>query len=172
MSNKNRSLFMYKKPKLFIEDVSYKETSLSDHKMVVMRMNFKDEIKGPGVWILNTELLKNESYKQGIDKIIEEERENGMYWEDKRLWWENVKYEIKKYSIKYSRLIQKVKRSKEKEIRDKLKEELNKEEVNVQNVIIMEEELKKFEESKCNGAMLRSRAKYTVEGEKLLLLLK
>lgn len=89
-----------------------------------------------------------------------------MYWEDKRLWWENVKYEIKKYSIKYSRLIQKVKRSKEKEIRDKLKEELNKEEVNVQNVIIMEEKLKKFEESKCNGAMLRSKAKYTVEGEK------
>lgn len=55
-----------------------------------------------------------------------------------------------------------MKRDKEKEIRDKLKEELNKKEVNVQNVIVMEEKLKKFEESKCNGAMLRSRAKYTV----------
>lgn len=42
----------------FIEDVFYKETSLSDHKMVLMRMNFKDEIKGPGVWILNTDFKK------------------------------------------------------------------------------------------------------------------
>lgn len=65
--------------------------------------------------------------------------------EDKRQWWENVKYEIKKYSINYCHLLQKVKRTKEKELRRKLKEELNKNEVNVQKVIKMENTLGKIE---------------------------
>lgn len=65
--------------------------------------------------------------------------------EDKRQWWENVKYEIKKYSINYCHLLQKVKRTKEKELRRTLKEELNKNEVNVQKVIKMENTLGKIE---------------------------
>ncbi len=89
-----------------------------------------------------------------------------MYLEDKRQWWENVKFEIKKYSINYCKILQRVKRAKENEIRRSLKEELNNKEVNVQKVFEMEEKLKKIEEEKCKGAMLRSKAKYTIEGEK------
>lgn len=38
-----------------------------------------------------------------IEEIITNERKNRMYEEDKRVWWDNVKYEIKKYSKRYSR---------------------------------------------------------------------
>lgn len=150
----------------FIDDVLYKETTLSDHKMVLIRMDFKREMKGPGVWILNTEILKHESFKNGIENLLDEEKKDAMYLEDKRQWWENVKLEIKKYSINFCKVLQRVKRAKEKEIRRTLKEELNKKEVNVQKVFEMEEKLKKMEEDKCKGAMLRSKAKYTIEGEK------
>ncbi len=150
----------------FIDDILYKETTLSDHKMAFIRMDFKREIKGPGVWILNAEILKHESFKKGIDHLLEEEKKNAMYLEDKRQWWENVKFEIKKYSINYCKILQRVKRAKENEIRRSLKEELNNKEVNVQKVVEMEEKLKKIEEEKCKGAMLRSKAKYTIEGEK------
>lgn len=100
----------------FIDDVLYKETTLSDHKMVLIRMDFKREMKGPGVWILNTEILKHESFKNGIENLLDEEKKDAMYLEDKRQWWENVKLEIKKYSINFCKVLQRVKRAKEKEI--------------------------------------------------------
>ncbi len=147
----------------FIDDIIYKETTLSEHKMAFIRMDFKREMKGPGVLILNTEILKHESLKKGIDHLLEEEKTDAMYLEDKRQWWENVKY-----SINYCKILQRVKRAKEKEIRS-LKEELNNK-VNVQKVFEMEEKLKRIEEEKCMGALLRSKAKYTIEGEKCNIL--
>ncbi len=89
-----------------------------------------------------------------------------MYLEDKRLWWQNVKYEIKKKSINYSKLVQRAKKAMEVEIRRKMKEETNKSETQIKRIIMLEEELKKMEQEKCRGAILRSKAKYTIEGEK------
>lgn len=43
---------------------------------------------------------------------------------------------------------------------------LSKEEVNVQKVVLLKEDLSKIEEEKYRGVMIRSKAKYTVEGEK------
>lgn len=150
----------------FIEDVFYKETSLSDHKMVLWNVDFNKKDKGPGNWILNTGILREESYKMGIVNLLEKERKDGMYLEDKRIWWENVKYEIKKFSIKYSKCVQKARKAKEMRLRKTLREELKKEQVNTQRIVELEDNLKKIEEEKCKGAMLRSKAKYTIEGEK------
>jgi len=61
--------------------------------------------RGSGVWVLNVEVLKNEEYVLSIKEIIEKEKENEMYSEDKRIWWENVKYLVKKFIIKYCKLI-------------------------------------------------------------------
>ncbi|MGL5640599.1 MAG: RNA-directed DNA polymerase, partial [Mycoplasmoidaceae bacterium] len=118
------------------------------------------------VWILNSELLKDENYKLGVYDLIESEKKNGMYLEDKRIWWENVKYEIKKYSIKCSKVMRKAKNAREQGIRDSLRKETKEKEIDVQKIIELEEKLKKIEEEKCQGARLRSKAKYTVEGEK------
>lgn len=52
------------------------------------------------------------------------------------------------------------------EIRRKIKEETNKSEMQIKIIIMLEEELKKIEQEKCRGAILRSKAKYTIEGEK------
>jgi len=141
----------------FIDDIIYKETTLSEHKMAFIRMDFKREMKGPGVWILNTE-FKFTKFKKGIDHLLEEEKKDAMYLEDKRQWWENLKY-----SINYCKKLQRVKMAKEKE--RSLKVELNNK-VNVQKVFEMEEKLKRIEEEKCKGALLRSKAKYTIEGDK------
>lgn len=71
----------------FIDGVFYKETTLSDHKMVQMRMDFKKEMRGPGVWILNTGVLKEESFKKEIENKLDEGKKDLMYIEDKRQWW-------------------------------------------------------------------------------------
>ncbi len=90
-----------------------------------------------------------------IEEIITNERGNGMYEEDKRVWWDNVKYEIKKYSIKYSSLIQNIKRKEELTVRNVLKEELQKENGDIETILVYENRLKEIEGEKCRGAMIR-----------------
>lgn len=60
----------------------------------------------------------------------------------------------------------KAKKARENEIRKKLREESNKKEENIQKIMELEEKLKKMEEEKCKGAMIRIKAKYQVEREK------
>ncbi|MGL4945368.1 MAG: endonuclease/exonuclease/phosphatase family protein [Fusobacteriaceae bacterium] len=150
----------------FICNIKFEETSFSDHKMISMRMDWNQMERGPGVWVLNTEILREENYVLEVKEIIEKEKENRMYTEDKRIWWENVKYSIKKFTIKNCTLIQKSKSSKEREIRKKLKEELEGNGNDIQKIKELEGALKEIEEEKYEVARLRSKAKYTVEGEK------
>lgn len=150
----------------FIGNIKFEETSFSDHKMISMAMDWNQMKRGPGVWVLNTEILREENYVSQVKEIIEKEKENRLYTEDKRIWWENVKYLIKKFTIKYCARIQKCKRSKEKEIRKELKEQLEGNRSNIQKIKELEGALKEIEEKKYEGARLRSKAKYMVEGEK------
>ena len=150
----------------FIGNIKYEESSLSDHKPLFIQVDWSSVKRGPGVWVLNVEVLKNEEYVLSIKEIIEKEKENEMYSEDKRIWWENVKYLVKKFTIKYCKLIQMCKRKKEREIREKLEKELNENGKDIQKIKELEGILKEMEEKKYEGARLRSKAKYTVEGEK------
>lgn len=98
----------------FIEKLRYEETSLSDHKPFFVQLDWDTGKRGPGVWVLNTDILKDEHYVSTIKEMMEEEKENGMYVEDKIIWWENVKFLVKKITIKYCMLKQKCKKNKEK----------------------------------------------------------
>lgn len=69
-----------------------------------------------------------------------------MYKEDIRILWDNIKYDIMKYSIECSNLIQRVKGMKERKVRKDLKEELSKERSNLQKKIILAEKLSEIEE--------------------------
>lgn len=150
----------------FIEKLRYEETSLSDHKPFFVQLDWDTGKRGPGVWVLNTNILKDEHYVLTIKKMIEEEKESRMYVEDKRIWWENVKFLVKKITIKYCTLKHKCKRNKEKRIRERLEKQIDDEVQDVQKIKEIQEELKEIEENKYKGAMLRSKAKYLVEGEK------
>lgn len=69
-----------------------------------------------------------------------------MYKEDIRILWDNIKYDIMKYSIECSNLIQRVKGMKERKVRKDLKEELSKERSNLQKKIMLAEKLSEIEE--------------------------
>lgn len=64
-------------------------------------------------------------------EFIKKEQGNQMHKEEKRIWWDNLKYDIGKYAREYSRIIQKIKKRKE-EIRIELRDELSKEDFNIQ----------------------------------------
>jgi len=73
---------------------------------------------------------------------------------------------VKKQTIKYCTLKHKCKKNKEKKIRERLEKQIDEKVQDVQKIKEIQEELKEFEENKYKGAMLRSKVKYLVEGEK------
>lgn len=150
----------------FIDNVKYGETSLSDHKPMYMQLDWCTIKRGPGVWVLNAEVLKRDCYVREIKDLIENEKQDAMYVEDKRLWWENVKFLIKQHTIQYCRLIEKGKRCILNETRENLEKELKQNDKDMVKIKELEDKLKDLEEKKYEGARLRSKAQYMVEGEK------
>lgn len=150
----------------FVDNVRYEETALSDHKPLYMQIDFSTIKRGPGVWVLNAEVLKSKGYVLDIKLLIEKEKGNAMYEEDKRIWWENVKHLVKKHTVKLCGLIEKCKRHNVKDIRENLEKELNQREKDMSKIKELEDKLKDIEEKKFEGARLRSKAQYIVEGEK------
>lgn len=158
-----------KKIEKYVMDVYYKFYGESDHEILRIKIDFSGVEKGKGVWIFNTEVLQNEVYRMEIESIIINSVENEMYGENISQWWDRLKLQIKKYTIIFSKKIQKIKRAKEKELKRKWYKEVKEIESgggDIEKIILLEEELKKIELDKCKGAMVRSRAKHIIEGER------
>ncbi len=45
-----------------IDSIFYRETNLSDHKVLWIQVDMSGIKRGPGIWILNTEILKDENF--------------------------------------------------------------------------------------------------------------
>ena len=142
--------------------------SLSDHVILRFSMGDGHRGKGGGVWCLNASLLKDESYKGMVHEWIN--KQGSMDGEDEGEWWEDLKGKIKKMSIKFSHRKNKKGREKEGKLKEALVRELERIEgeigrdLGVYNRLM--DELGVIEREKCMGAIVRSRARYLVEGEK------
>ena len=63
----------------------------------------EDRFRGPGIWKLNCSLLSDEEYAERINSLIPTwVKEGKKDLKDPRSVWDWVKYNIKKYSRKYS----------------------------------------------------------------------
>lgn len=154
-----------------ISNVYYKRAGFSDHSFLFLTLDFTSVERGGGVWVLNAKVLKSNAYQESIKWIVEESKMYRMYREEKRVWWDSVKWEIKKCSIEYSKNVRKVERQKEMELTKQLNNELRKAaesngKKEIEKIIMLQDQLKIIEEEKCKGASIRSKAKYAVEGER------
>lgn len=149
-----------------VDNIYYKKTSLSDHKVVWVQIDLSGMKRGPGLWILNTEFLKEISFKEGVEEVIKEEQKDQLYKEDKRIWWDNVKYRIGNYAKNFGKMMKRARNFEENKIRKELKDILNEGGENVERILVLEKKLKEIEERHFRGEVIRSRAKYAVEGEK------
>lgn len=153
----------------FISKVFYKMYSGSDHDFLYVMMDFSGVERGPGVWVVNAELLKNDFYKMEMENLIINSVDDVLYDEAIYVWWDNVKSDIKRLSIECCKKIQKAKRAKERELNKEWEDEMKKVtegNTDIRKIVVLEEKLKKMEEDKCTGARIRSKIRNTVEGER------
>lgn len=119
---------------------------------------------------MNAGYLEDEEYGKQLKSLIACEMEDKQKENDKCLWWDKVKEKIKVFSVKYARKKRGRVKREENELRAKLDEEMGKcdsePNYNIEMFLDLKAQLSKYEIDKCKGAIIRSKAKYVLEGEK------
>ena len=146
--------------------MSHNLNFISDYVFLRVGMGIQRRGKGGGVWHFNAKLLLNEDYVKSISDLISSESSKGLFLTNIIEGWEVLKLKIKRKSINFAKRLSFQNKLKEKQLRSKLmilQQQLN---VNVGDFLSVRDELFELDKVKCEGAILRSKAQYAVEGEK------
>ena len=163
-------IFITKNISPFVKNVYYKHNTFSDHSCVVLNVDFSQVERGPGLWIFNNSLLDDEVFVEKIDEIIQKEKLCPLFEREILVWIDNLKYKIKKFSQIYA----KNKKKKERAEYFKLQKEFEKLSYCAANSLMFDVDkfekikldLKNYEQKLCNGAILRSKAQWAIDGDK------
>jgi len=149
-----------------------KPSVASDHSIVTLVLEINNFTKrGPGTWKLNTQILAEEEYQRVVELEI---KLFNQYDKDDTIdigyLWDELKCRLKIATIRYCQERSKRKRNQEEKLRrdiDKLEKELhNQDEITIQEYSRLKNEFENYYDEKVQGAILRSRARWTMQGEK------
>ena len=88
--------------------------SFSDHSAVSFNIQSDDFIeRGPGFFKFSNSLLNDHCFVERLSKKIPEYKEKYNYLQDKRLYWDMLKMELRSFAICYCKKIAKNKRNEE-----------------------------------------------------------
>jgi len=151
-----------------VVNITYKPTMISDHCILIMRTNFQQIERGPGMWTLNCMHLENNEFCNKVETCIQQQIQCPLYDTDPLIWWDNTKYKIKKIAQIFGKEKAKERNREMNKIQNKLSEYYSKTKYCIDDNLLnkirhLEEELQVVEEIKCKGAILRSKAKWATE---------
>lgn len=142
---------------------------LSDHCIINLKISKNDTInKFKGYWKFNSNLLKNNKYCKSVEKIIQDIK-NDANLVTAIQKWEYFKFTVRKFSISYSKKLQKERQIEETKLTTELISYYHKSEWSEDdktNIIFLQSKLDEHYQNKARGAYIRSRARWLEEGEK------
>ena len=149
----------------------------SDHSPVFITLDFNDQIRGKGTWKFNNCLLYDKEYIEIVKNCIYEfikqykvdDCENlldASFSIDDQLLWETLKLLIRGKTISYSSFRKKERDKKESDLENKLSTLYANTLGNQGEITKVELELKHLREERFKGIIMRSKAKWNVEGER------
>ena len=152
-----------------IKDVDIGTALSSDHspvKMSVLESN-NDNKKGPGYWKFNKSLLDNPVFIENAKNLISDLKQSQRNSIQKQANWELMKYEIRKYCIKYSKAKAKDNRKAQADIEARLKV-LEETPIffQINEYITKKAQLDQMYDNQVEGARIRSKCKDYELGEK------
>jgi len=149
-----------------------KTAILTDHDLVQFEMNINQSTKrGPGYWKFNSSLLTDPDFVIQIKNVIKESITEYSYLEDKGMVWDLVKMRVRGETIKYSSSQKRNRLKREYDITRDL-EDLTTDLQNdrgkdtLEKISYLKKELEELKLYETKGSILRSKAKWTEEGEK------
>ena len=144
---------------------------LSDHSPVSLDLNFLNEPKlGQGHWKLNVSLLSDDIYKTKLKENLNVWKEQYKDFQNLNLKWEIIKFEIRRFSISYSKSRMRKKRDRKVMLGQKLtyleQKEYKKDEIIFREIDLIKDELNNILLEEAQGSIIRSRAQWAEQGEK------
>ena len=143
----------------------------SDHSAIILKLDDKTEMnRGNGFWKLNCSLLDDKNDISEISELIPAWGKGHSSIDDKRILWDILKYEIRKFSIRYCSNKKRNIKSKENELLIKLSELELKLDQNPSPQLITDYEnakkaLREVESYKTKGTIIRSKVQWVEERE-------
>lgn len=154
----------------YVKYICYKETTLSDHSFIYMKIDFSNIDKGKGVWILNNKFLDEKEYHDKIINVVQRAKTNPLYNDEMLVWWDNVKYQIKRISQNYGQNRSRKKYERYNRLQKKFQDISESIAMgHIEDTCKYEElkgQLAELENDQCQGAILRSKAYWAVESDK------
>ncbi len=151
-----------------------KVPKIPDHKAVTIKLK-KECQNGKGYWKLNTSILEDKLYQNGIQNTIATTITEFTNKVDKRQLWDICKIKIKEFSISYCYLKKRNKYDVIKKLEEDIKNYESKidvifndeeKETLLQNKSKLEKEYDILYEKKAKGAQIRSKSKHIEHGER------
>ena len=81
---------------------SFLDTSLSDHKMVELKMSSETE-RGPGQWVVNVSILNDHKFREMNTNYWIEFQDYYDDFENLLVWWDAAKAMVRSAAMFYSR---------------------------------------------------------------------
>ena len=158
----------------FIDGIRYEFNTLSDHAALLFKIRGRRGEGGGGYWIMNESLMEDKQFHGQVRQLLMDKLDYINSIEEDSIdvgeWWEAIKEEVKMMSIRHARKSGRKQREKEMKLRVDLNRELSKAEdepgYSIEGFLRVRAKLARFEKEKCRGAILRSKARYTLEGER------
>jgi exonuclease III len=157
-------------------DINLIKPIKGDHKGICIKLVYSETKRGPGYWKLNSSILKQGAYQEGVKEIVKTTNAQFENVKSKRLVWELIKINVKEYSIQYCKKNNKKTVKKEVELQksiNRLEEIIDSmSDANMQkNDLIHEKGVKELElndlyDQKVKGAQIRSKAEWVEQGER------
>ena len=155
-----------------VEQAQILTSYCSDHSCISKKFNsLPKQEKGNGYWKFNASLIEDENYVSRVNQLIDEWVAKYDYLQDKRVKWDLIKYEIRKFTCKYCAQKRKEQIREEKTLHERL-EYLETQLGNGPGDSLNNEyhackvRASELEEIKAKGAIIRSKVKWLEEGEK------
>ena len=145
---------------------------LSDHKKVVLHFDLSQFKSGPGIWQLNSSVLRDSAYVSEMNNLIDELVDKRGSSDSPADWWEESKRAIVNFSKKFCAKRAKQRRSK----KSKLLKQLRNADQKAQRIgkgqfsllaKRISNEIWEIEISEAEGTKVRAKAKWCKEGEKV-----
>ena len=143
----------------------------SDHSILKIKLGNDPNQRGKGLWKFNTSLIHDCTYVNNIKKIVNECSETYKDHEDKSLVWEMTKMKVRAFSVPYC-----VRKKREKvEFKKQLEHDLeelqrsmdsNPNQQTQEVYYSSKNELEKIEKDELKSQIMRSKIKWTEDGEK------
>ena len=155
-----------------IESVDIIPSTRSDHSAIVLSFNgLDDSNRGPSFWKFNATLVNDNEYCQLLDENFKTWLEEFKEVVDKRALWDLLKYKIRQFTIKYSKMKARSRKANLIDLEGKLrcctaKCDAEPSIENIKELECLQADYDKLYDYITQGAIIRSRVNWYEKGEK------